>query len=236
MTAPYYSDANVTLYHGDCRELLPGLNAVDLLLTDPPYGIPAGSAIWRRGGTAIEDWATAGHNVAVERWRELVVLADAWVVEFGVRAGDNFGLAAEHVRVGWVPSNVYALVKSAPAPTPRPGFCNALELAVVSRAGRPKWHGNGYVPNRWIGITPNGRGWADHPTQKPQEPMAALIRALSAPKALVLDPFAGSGTTLRAAKDEGRCAIGIEIDERYCEVAARRLDQGVLDLALDPSP
>lgn len=227
---PYYEDDSVTIYHGDCRDLLGGVYG-SLLLTDPPYGIPKGAAVWRRNGTAIEDWGEEGHNAIVEGWRELVAMSDAWVVEFGLRAGDGFAMAAEHARLGWVPSNVYSLVKSAPAPTPRPGFCNAIELALVSRIGKPKWHGSGYVPNRWIGMTPNraGTSWG-HPTEKPSEPLNVLVLALSAPGDIVLDPFAGSGTTLRAAKDCGRRAIGIELEESYCEIAARRCAQEVLAL------
>lgn len=224
---PYYDDGQVTIYHGDCREILPSLDPADLLLTDPPYGIPAGAAVKR--GPTIEDWATEGHNVTVDGWRALVNLADSWVVEFGAQCRDGFAVAAAHMVLNWQPSNVYALVKSAPAPTPRPGFASAVELAVVSRVGKPKWHAAGYTPNRWIGRTPNqARTDLGHPTQKPIEPMQALIRALSPPKGLVLDPFAGSGTTLHAARDEGRRSIGIEMEERYCEIAARRLDQGVL--------
>ena len=230
MTEPYYSDDHCTIYHGDCRDILPTLDAVPLLLTDPPYGIPAGAAVWRKNGTSIEDWGDVGHNAIVDGWRQLVNLTDAWIVEFGLRAGDGFSVATDHIGVGWVPSNLFALVKSAPAPTPRPGFCNAIELALVSRSGKPKWHGTGYVPNRWIGMTPNraGTDWG-HPTEKPAEPLNALVQALStAPDDCVLDPFMGSGTTLRAAKDLGRRAIGIEIEERYCEIAAKRLGQEVL--------
>lgn len=227
---PYYEDDAVTIFHGDCREILPTLDG-SLLLTDPPYGIPKGSAVWRRNGTAIEDWAEQGHNVVVEGWRELVNFNDCWAVEFGLRAGDQFAMAADHSKVGWAPSNVYALVKSAPAPTPRPGFCNAIELALVSRIGKPKWHGTGYVPNRWIGMTPNraGTSWG-HPTEKPSEPLNVLVQALSALGDVVVDPFAGSGTTLRAAKDCGRKAIGVEVNEAYCEIAAKRCAQEVLAL------
>ena len=230
MIEPYYQDDQCTIYHGDCREVLLTLDPCDALITDPPYGIPAGAAVWRRNDSAIEDWGDAGHNAVVEGWRELVRFwSDAWVVEFGVRAGDCFALADAHVAAGWQPSNVYALVKSAPAPTPRPGFCNAIELALVSRVGKPTWHGTGYVPNRWIGLTPNraGTSWG-HPTEKPAEPLNELVSALTMPGRLIVDPFAGSGTTLRAAKDLGRKAIGIELEERYCEIAAKRLGQEVL--------
>jgi site-specific DNA-methyltransferase (adenine-specific) len=229
---PYYQDECVTLYHGDCRDILADLPVADLLLTDPPYNIPQRAAVVRRNTTTIEHWGSAGHNVAVQEWRPLVQLAgDAWIVDFGLQANDGCALARAHEAVCWVPTNFYALIKEAPPPTPRPGFCSALEIAVVSRVGKPKWYGSGYVPNRWSGLTPNRRNAADHPTQKPIEPMRALIRALSPVGAIVLDPFVGSGTTLRAAKDECRKAIGVEIEERYCELAARRLDQGVLDFS-----
>jgi site-specific DNA-methyltransferase (adenine-specific) len=229
---PYYEDDHCTIYHGDCREILPTLEPAPLLLTDPPYGIPAGSAVWRKNGTAIEDWGTVGHNAEVTGWREAARLAvNAWVVEFGVRAGDGFGIAAAHQSAGWQPSQMYALVKSAPAPSIRPTFASALELACISRVGAPKWHGTGYVPNRWIGLTPNRAGTDHgHPTEKPLEPFHALIGALSAPGDVVLDPFLGSGTTARAAKDLGRRCIGIELEERYCEIAVNRLAQEVLPL------
>lgn len=230
VSAPYYEDDLVTLYHGDCREVLPALEPAALLLTDPPYGIAKGAAVSRRNMTAVEDWTGLGHNAPVAVWRAgAQLLADAWIVEFGAQVHDGFALHGSHVEQGWAPSNMYALVKQAPAPTPRPGFASAIELGLVSRKGSPDWHGGGYTPNRWVGLTPNRtREDVGHPTQKPLEPFAALVRALCPPSGLVLDPFAGSGTTLLAAKNEGRRAIGVEIDERYCEIAARRLAQDTL--------
>ena len=226
---PYYSDDLVTLYHGDCREVLAGIEPANLLLTDPPYGIVKGAAVVRRNTTDIEEWGDLGHNAEVAAWRPLVrLLNDAWIVEFGAMAANDF-LTARHVAEGWAPSNVYALVKQAPPPTPRPGFASAVELAIVSRVGSPKWSGGGFTPNRWIGLTPNRDGSSiGHPTQKPIAPFAALVRALCPDGGLVVDPFAGSGTTLRAAKDEGRRSIGIELEERYCEIAAKRLAQDTL--------
>lgn len=217
---------NAQLWLGDCREVLPTLPKVDACITDPPYGIPAGAAVWRRNGTAIEDWADEIHNAEVTGWRELVGIADGWVVEFGVSAGDQFAMAANHVAAGWVPSNVYALVKSAPAPTPRPGFANAIELAIVSRAGKPKWHGSGYVPNRWIGLTPNRAGTDHgHPTEKPLEAIEQLVTALCETSATTLDPFMGSGTTGVACMNLGRKFIGIEIEPKYFDIACERIDQ-----------
>lgn len=227
---PYYEDEVVTLYHGNCCELLHRLPECTTLLTDPPYGITKGAAVVRYNTTEVQDWGDVGHNSEVVGWRELVAFHSegAWVAEFGAMHANAF-LTAAHTAAGWAPSNVYALVKQAPPPTPRPGFVSAVELGLVSRVGKPKWHGSGYTPNRWIGLTPNRDGTSTgHPTQKPLPPFAALVRALCPADGLVLDPFAGSGTTLRAAKDEGRRAIGIELEERYCELAANRLTQDTL--------
>ena len=226
---PYYDDGQSVIYHGDCRDVMPAIDPASLMLTDPPYGLPKGAGVWRRNGSAIEDWGNVGHNVAVDGWRDLCKLhSDSWVVEFGLRAADPQVLTG-HVIAGWEPCNFYAFVKDAPAPTARPMFASAFELAVVSRIGKPKWHGSGYVPNRWSGMSPNRAGTdMGHPTEKPVSMLIALTTALTAPGELVLDPFMGSGTTLRAAKDLGRRSIGIEVEERYCEIAARRLAQGVL--------
>jgi site-specific DNA-methyltransferase (adenine-specific) len=225
MSGDVVTIGDATLYHGDCLEILPTLPKVDAVVTDPPYGIPAGAAVWRRNGTAIEDWGVEAHNAEVTGWRELVKASDAWIVEFGVRAGDSFAMARNHASAGWSPSNFYALVKSAPAPTPRPGFANAIELAVVSRAGRPKWHGTGYVPNRWIGLTPNRAGTDHgHPTEKPLEAMQQLVAALCATGFTTLDPFMGSGTTGVACANLGRKFIGIEIERKYFDIACERID------------
>ncbi len=215
---------NATLILGDCLEVLTTLPKVDAVITDPPYGIPAGSAVWRRNGTAIEDWGDAGHNVEVIGWRELVAATDAWAVEFGVQARDEFSLVQKHVACGWAPSNMYALVKSAPAPTPRPGFASAIELAIVSRIGSPRWHGSGYVPNRWIGLTPNRAGTDHgHPTEKPVDAMQSLVGALTGPAGMTLDPFMGSGTTGVACANLGRKFIGIEVEPRYFDIACERI-------------
>ena len=229
---PYYDDGTCVIYHGDCREILPTLDPVPLVLTDPPYGIPAGAAFVRLKSTVIVDDGDAVHNVEVDGWRELVAFTDdAWFVEFGRNGpAPMAAMVAGHESVGFVAWRWYLIVKQAPPPTPRPTFVSAWEAALCSYKGIRVWHGTGYVPDRWIGMTPNRTGNGVHPTQKPIEPLTQLIGALSRDDATVLDPFMGSGTTLRAAKDLGRKAIGVEVDERYCEIAAKRLAQEVLAL------
>ena len=237
---PYFQRDGIVIYHGDCREILPGLAAVDLVLTDPPYGIPVGAAFVREGcriermldgsgewndGIGLVDWlplaaplVVPGGHVATFLKREDVPLCGE--------------VAAQHGLEWW---HWYFIVKDAPPPTPRPTFVSAVEAcALMVKAGaKRRWYGTGYEPNRWAGLTPNRRNesWG-HPTEKPREPLITLVRCLSPDGGTVLDPFMGSGTTLRAAMDLGRKAIGIEIEERYCEIAARRLDQMVLPLVL----
>jgi site-specific DNA-methyltransferase (adenine-specific) len=223
---PYYSEAGITIYHADCREVLPTLQPANLVLTDPPYGIESGAAM--RHGAKVDAMGEEGFNLLVDDWRGLVLATpDAYCVEFGRRQDVAENLAAWSV-LGWEPFHLYAIVKSSPAPTPRPSFASGFELAVILRRGVPGWWGGGATPNTWIGRTPNAAGAGLHPTQKPIEPFRSLAAALAPEEGLILDPFMGSGTTLRAAKDLGRRAIGVEIEERYCEIAVKRLAQEVL--------
>ncbi len=236
---PYYEQDGITIYQGRCQDVLPTLRAgsVDLVLTDPPYGIGGGAAFVRRGGIAIERNDEAGWNAAVP-WNEWLPAAfsalvpDGYIATFHDLAGIRGTLDAL-TAAGFEPWRRYFLVKSAPPPTPRATFASGVEECVIARRRGPnrRWYGGGATPNRWIGLTPN-RLNADHghPAEKPVAPMRSLIGALCPTGGLVLDPFAGSGTTLRAAKDLGMRAIGIEIEERYTEIAAKRLQQAVLSL------
>lgn len=220
---PYYDEDGITIYHGDCREVLPFLDPVGLVLTDPPYGIVPGAATWRNNGAVIADIGEEEYNAEVKQWRELTRLSQsAFVVEFGKvwriqGAWEALGLERFHE---------YHIVKTAPPPSVRPTFVSAIESAMVMRRGDARWKGGGYVPNVWKGMSPNRQGNGLHPTQKPVEPFRVLIEVLA--DGMVLDPFMGSGTTLRAARDMGRPAIGVEVSERYCEIAVQRLAQGVL--------
>ena len=229
---PYWTNEQhgLTIYHGDSLAILPQLGReFDLCLTDPPYGIPAGSAFVRRGGFVVEDWSDAGQNVMVDGWLPLVAFNDpAYCVEFGNCSPEaTVKRIARHEAAGLIPWRQLSIVKRAPTPTPRPTFTSGWETALVSFHGKRQWFGGGATPDRWIGCTPNQLGVGIHPTQKPLEPLVMWMKALTAQTHTVLDPFLGSGTTLVACYRLGRQGVGIEISEEYCELAATRLEQEI---------
>ncbi len=203
---PYYEADGITIYHGDCRDVLPSLSA-DVLLTDPPYGFR--KAAWdgefpiewlEPAGTATR--LAAGIMPGVHNLLRLPLafggLAYTWTLSCHLTNGMTRGLM---------------------------GFGNWIPVAVFARDGvslyRPQQDATG-VPV--VGDMP------DHPSPKPLKAMLWIVSRF--PDGSILDPFMGSGTTLVAAKELGRKAVGIEREELYCEVAARRLAQGVLDLGV----
>ena len=209
---PYYSDEFVTLYHGDCLEVDAWLEA-DVLVTDPPYGIAYCSGSKRIDiARSIEgDADTAARDDALAQWGERPALVfGTWRVQRpeGTRSRliwDTKGaLGMGDLSIPWKPSDQEIYVLGAGFSGPR--TTNVLSFAPVQS------------------IASNGRV---HPHQKPTDLLGALI--VKCPAGTVADPFAGSGSTLVAAKRLGRMAIGVELDERYCEIAAKRLAQGVLD-------
>ena len=227
----YYQDDACTILHCDCREVLPTLGAVDLVLTDPPYNV-------RAGDVAIEGRAPMKRDFGAwdEGWQAAPFCADVLPL---VRAGGSL-LAFTSDRIisefrsadGWVPLVTIAWVKPNPAPQPRPGYVSAVEWIVwLKKPGAAAvWNAGGYVPNVLHYPPCAGLERTIHPTQKPEALISDLLARHSSEGDLILDPFMGSGTTLVAAKRLGRKAIGIELNEKYCEIAAKRLAQAVLPM------
>jgi hypothetical protein len=203
---PYYEADGVTLYHGDCREVLPALAPVDLVLTDPPYNVGFG---YLSGDDARPDYPAwcAGW------FRECRRLSPAVALTPGVA---NVGMWCAIEPPAWI------LCWHKPAAMGRcPVGFNNWEPVLLW--GKPKGRAGADVITAPIVPDP---AVAAHPCPKPLRWAHGLLARLCN-AGTVLDPFAGSGTTLRAAKDAGLCAVGIEVEERYCEIAARRLQQGV---------
>ena len=212
--SPYYSDDWVTIYHGDCRDVLPLVMAeVVAIVTDPPYGISYSGAPINLGARAYSPILGDG-SVALARWvldqpsGETVVFGAHEFPQLLAPSGRWFcwdkRLTAEADRMIGTP----------------------FELAWSNRDGRNVMlrclHGGL--------VNANDPGYGRlHPTEKPVPMLRQLLGHVRG--SVVVDPFAGSGTTLRAAKDLNRRAIGIEIEERYCEIAANRCAQEVMELS-----
>lgn len=217
---PYYSEAGIQIYHGDCREVLPSLPNVDLVLTDPPYGIdgPMSGMQKVRGKceyytAAFDDTGDYLRSVVVPTVEQMISAFPCVVLTPGNR---NFAMYPQPQSFGCFYQPCAVAVQT---------FGNLDAQPIFYYGKNPR--------NERLGVT---LSWLvterppelDHPCPKPERAWKKLLASVSLPDQTVLDPFMGSGTTLRAAKDLGRRAIGIEIEEKYCEIAANRLRQEVL--------
>jgi DNA modification methylase len=231
---PYYQDEAVTIYHGDCREVLPSLSGIDLVLTSPPYNKGINS-----DGRELSADERVGHYKKTGRLNE--------------RGGHGL----------WKRNTLSEGYGSHDDAMPWAAYCDqqktilALCWATLTDVGaifynhKPRIFNldlwiptelNPGLPLRQIVIWARNSGFNFSPTdvwQIPPElntphpapfPLKLATRAIETSAAnRILDPYMGSGTTLRAAKDLGRKAIGIEIEEKYCEIAAKRMSQEVFD-------
>lgn len=221
---PYFSEDGITLFHGDCREVTEWLSA-GVLVTDPPYGVhhsPRGT----RGSNAPVILGEERTGRAADRVLsdEHVAVRDAALALWGARPSVVFGSwraprpagtqarlvwDKQHPGLGgvgpWRPSDEEIYLAGWPNPRGAAGdaFGSVIRLPGLRGSARP-----------------------DHPSPKPVALMETLIA--SCPPGTVADPFAGSGSTLVAARNQGRAAVGVEIDERYCEAITRRLSQADL--------
>ncbi len=213
MPDPYYQDGAVTIYHGDCREILPSVRG-DVVIADPPYGIG------KTYGDSYDDSPGEAY------WTMLREAIEASRQAAGIVLMTHRVLALKHLHdwdwvCGWVKRNQQMRLFSMPVlPTWEPIICwGIMGHKVAHRSDTFHWDG---VPSTTV---PGG-----HPFPKPRPLIADLIRwMLPLGSGTVIDPFLGSGTTLRVAKDLGYRAIGIEIEERFCEIAAKRCAQEVFD-------
>jgi site-specific DNA-methyltransferase (adenine-specific) len=251
---PYFTSSLVTLYHGDCREIFPklGIRWADLILADPPYGdtslgwdrrvkgwldaveliLSTSGSLWCFGSLrhflaeagSFRDWKLA-QEVVWEKHNGSSLHSDRFKRVHELAA--HFYLAG----VPW--SSVYR----------NPVKTNDATKRTVRRKGRPPHTGEGKIAGSTYVSQDGGprlmrsvirvrscHGHALHPTQKPVGILLPLIEFSCPPGGTVAVPFAGVGSELEAARRSGRQSIGVELNERYCELAARRLEQGFLPL------
>ncbi len=213
---PYYQDDLVTIYHGDCREVSAWLDA-DVLITDPPYGV---------GGALSFSGSSSERRFGIQEWDDLDI-RDEVLALWSDRPAAVFGSPRRldrrpkyrEVPLIWDKGDMVAMGDTS--------FPWRATYEMIYVSGKP-WEGFRHpAVLRWPHHS-NAASEMGHPSVKPLPLMQALI---SKSTGVIADPFMGSGTTLVAAKSLGRRAIGIEIEERYCEIAAQRCSQEVLGLA-----
>lgn len=233
------------MYHGDCREVMEHLEPVQVVITDPPYGDT--SLRWDRQVYGWMDWVEDllipsgsvwvfgsfrfffGNSSEFKQWKFAQDVV--WEKHNGSSFhADRFKRVHEHAvqfyQGSWGqiyknPVKTLDAVDRAVRRKKRPTHMGHIEAgSYVSHDGGPRLM-------RSVIYARSCHGNAEHPTQKPVEVIDPLLGYSCPPDGIVLDPFAGSGSTLAAARALGLTAIGIEIDERYCEIAAKRLDRMV---------
>jgi DNA modification methylase len=205
---PYFSESGIDIWNGDCRDVLPTLGIYDLLLTDPPYGIghdgqsgPAIGAAGARKAHEFGDWDDAPPSKEV--FREMFRSSCAQIIW-----GGNFFVDRLPVARGWFVWDKIQRIIQSDGELAYTSLDQPLRIVSFSRS---ELNGDGAV----------------HPAQKPVRLMKWCIGQVPWAKT-VLDPFCGSGSSLLAAKDMGLKGVGIELNEKYCEIAANRLRQSVL--------
>lgn len=213
---PYYQDNHCTIYHGDCREILPHVSA-DVLVTDPPYGL-------------------GFDYLSYDDTRDSLVCLIAELESAGAFSGRAFVMCGP-TQIGLYPepSWVSAVTWNTTGSFGSFGYNQWMPVLCYGRDLSGFGNINGVIKSDTLSISGGAsvgfqRGCDEkkHTCPKPIGIMRWIVQRFTGTGETILDPFTGSGTTLRAAKDLGRKAIGIEIEEKYCEIAARRLAQEVL--------
>lgn len=200
---PYYQSGGMTIYHADCLPIAAHVKA-DVIVSDPPYGMSYVSG-WSKS-TIASDGNTDARDLILSRWQGPAIIFGKW----SCARPENIREILIWDKGEWPGMGDLSF----------PWGPSHEEIYVI---------GTGFTGSRMGSVIRKNRigGNGLHPTEKPLEVMSKLIERC--PPGIIFDPFMGSGSSIVAAKILGRRAIGIEIEERYCEIAARRLSQSVFD-------
>jgi len=218
MVKPYYQDEWVTIYHGDCREILPELPKVDLVLTDPPYNVG-------------KDYGLYKDNLPEPEYLEFI---GAVIKEGGRLSNNNLAvyIGSEQIKKIWglLPLAKLIVVEKRAMGVTKGKF--ALQYHGLLTTATP----SNMVRDLWSDIRLPGEGYFFKEERFPTPGLTSatlfmrVISKFTETGQIVLDPFLGSGTTAYCAKKLNRKCIGIEIEEKYCEIAAKRCSQSVMEL------
>jgi DNA modification methylase len=265
---PYYEHAGITIYHGDCRDILPHLDPVDLVLTSPPY-----DNLRTYGGHAFEWKSTIDAIIPSIKDGGVCVWIVGDATDNGSESGSSFRHALRFMDAGINLHDTMIYMKNGPSYPSQNKYYQVFEYMFIFSKGKPKTFNplrdreNLWFRQKWSKIRTRrtvsgdlkeqlwykdegeqfgtrfnvwmfnvGAGYQGdalcylHPATFPEELANDHVVSWSNPDDIVLDPMCGSGTTLKMAKQLNRKAIGIEIEEKYCEIAVKRLAQEVLDL------
>ncbi len=216
MSRPYYDHAGITIYHGDCREILPSLVEAQTIVTDPVWPCATAQLAGGENPQALLSEALRASppsaRLAIQMGvdsdpRFLSAVPDRWPFFRLCWLDVAFPNPKGRLLAGPVPAYLFG---EPPAPSP----------------------GRRLIPGMYLDTSSNGKSAGrGHPCPRKLGHVRWIVEKWSDPEDTILDPFVGSGTTLRAAKDLGRKAIGIEIEEKYCEIAAKRMGQEIFPYA-----
>lgn len=230
---PYYEDAAVKLYHADCREIVGLLDTVDLLVTDPPYGVKWESGRGVQFGKITGD---DGATPIVEFLRPILkpLRRGRHIYCFGARDFGDLPISGTTELV-WDKGIISLGNLECPWGTSHERVL--FGVYNLSASDRKRGGGNLAARMRKQSVLRCDRlhseGVKRHPTEKPVRMLREFVESSSMIGEIVFDPFAGSGSTLVAAVQEGRQAVGVEIEERYCEIAAKRLSTNPTQASFD---
>ncbi len=235
---PYYCEDGITIYHGDCRDVLPHLDLVHHMITDPPYSHETHGKTWRSKKMAEQGYQKVsaahdglGFDALDDETRRIVCwhandLVLRWSLVFSDIEGVSTWIAAMRAaNLEYVRTCMWDKIDGTPQLTGDRPAVGAEAIVMAHQVGRKRWNSGGKRGVYRHATNGGAKGAKPHPSTKPEPLLAELLADFTDAGELILDPFMGSGTTLVAALRLGRRAIGIETQEQYCEVAATRLQQ-----------
>ena len=213
---PYFHDKGVVIYWANCMDILPHLPKVDLVLTDIPFNVNHPYASYKDKLTEVEY-----SNICHEWFATMRDKAKGFIVKAPTKTLPLV-LPAFAEELGYL----WTIVQHSPNATTH-GVFNLSLFTLYLVGGQPS-----KKPSVDFFSNTNNQIVSNHPAEMPSRPLRRLLEWFTEATAIILDPFMGSGTTLRAAKDLGRKAIGIEVEEKYCRIAAERMQQSVMELGI----